>query len=361
MLSLIRGSPCSEALGDRLGASLWCGGAQERWDASGMRRPVSSLQIVSGYSTPVRRSRAFGDDLFRRRAVRLLMADKGALLAVLIVTVTSLAALFAPVLLLPDPLRGSLDARLLPPFTPSHILGTDELGRDFLSRLVWGARPALVQGLVPLAGGTILGYALGTVTGLKDGWWSFSVMRLVEALLAIPPVMMAIAVAATLGPGLRNVVIAMTLVLIAPMARVARGAVVEARGREYVAAARSVGATDLAILARHILPNTVSPVLAYAMPLIGIMIVFASGLSFIGLGVQPPAPDWGSMVNRGRTVLATSPHVATFAGLAIFLIGFAFSLGGDWLRDVLDPRSSSPRLTKPAANSARPARRARRS
>ncbi len=260
-----------------------------------------------------------------------------------IVALSLTLALTVPFLPLADPPESNLDARLLPALAPEHVLGTDALRRDVLSRIVWGVRPVLIQGLVAVAIAAVLGYFVGAIPGFWGGNVDTFVMRPVDALLAIPPVMMAIAVAATLGPGLTNAVIAMTIVMIAPIARVARGAVLQTKHRDYILAARSVGVPSIRILLRHVVPNTVTPVLAYALPLIGIMIVFGSGLSFIGLGIQPPTPDWGRMVNEGRTVLATSPFVPTFPSFAIFLLGLGFILVGDWLENLLDPHATSTR------------------
>lgn len=278
--------------------------------------------------------------MLQSRAIRMLRRDRGAWAGLAIVLVSLFLAAFPFLLRLPEPAASDLNIRLLRPFSGGHLLGTDQLGRDLLSRLIWGVRPALIQGLLSVALAAVIGYALGALAGFFGGLPEFITMRLVDMLLAIPPVMMAIAVAATLGPGLRNVVIAMTLVLIAPMARVARGAVLGVKDREYVVAARSIGARNYSILLRHIVPNTLSPVIAYAIPLIGIMIVFGSGLSFIGLGVPPPKADWGRMVNESRTILSTSPYLATLPGLAIFLLGLGFNLMGDWVDELLDPRSS---------------------
>jgi peptide/nickel transport system permease protein len=163
-------------------------------------------------------------------------------------------------------------------------------------------------------------------------------MRGVDILLALPPVMMAIAVAATLGPGVRNVVLAMTIVLVAPMTRVARGAVLSVKNEVYVTAARSLGVSERRIFVRHVLPNAASPIIAYAFSLVGIMIVFAAGLSFLGLGVQPPTADWGRMVNEGRVLLSTDPWLSTLPGLAIFFVGLGFGLVGEWLDDLVGGR-----------------------
>lgn len=237
----------------------------------------------------------------------------------------------APILHLADPNATDLSATLVRPMTDGHLLGTDQLGRDVFSRLVWGSRYAVLEGLLPVLVATVLGALLGGIAGFVGGLGETVAMRGTEVLLAIPPVMMGIAVGATLGPGLRNVVIAMSIVLVPPVTRVARGATLALRTESYVAAARSLGVKERWIFLRHVLPNAAPPVIAYTFSLVGIMIVFAAGLSFIGLGVQPPAPDWGRMVNEGRLVLPIAPWVSTAPGLAIFLVGLSFGVVGDAL------------------------------
>ena len=248
-----------------------------------------------------------------------------------IIAAATLAAVFAPIISPYDPSDGNLDSVFKGFGTEGHLLGTDELGRDVLSRLVWGARPALIQGVVPVLIATMIGFVAGIISGYLEGSIDNALMRVVDVFVAIPPVLMAIAVAATLGPGLRNLVIAMTIVLVAPVARVARGTAITVKEQDYIRAARSTGAGRPRVILRHIAPNSLGPTLAYAFPLVGIMVVFGAGMSFIGLGVQPPAADWGRMVNEGRVILATSPHVATVPGLAIFVLGLGFVLVGDFI------------------------------
>lgn len=244
---------------------------------------------------------------------------------------TLLVALLAPVLGLPSPTKTQLSAQGLPPFSPGHLLGTDQLGRDTLSRLVWGARPALISGVLPVVVAGVAGTLIGGAVGFAGHRTESLTMRVVDVFLSIPPVMMGIAVAATLGSGIWHVVIAMSIVLVAPLTRVARGAVVSVKNQDYVVAARSTGVTERRIFLRHVLPNAASPIIAYSFSLVGIMIVFASGLSFIGLGVQPPTADWGRMVNDGRLLLSTDPWLATLPGLAIVVVGLGFGLVGEWI------------------------------
>jgi peptide/nickel transport system permease protein len=269
---------------------------------------------------------------------RGLLADKGAAVGFVLVTITVLAAVFVPLAGLPSPTATGVTAELRDPFTAGHLLGSDQLGRDTLSRLVWGTRPALIEGVLPVVIAALIGSLIGGIAGFLGGHLESVTMRGVDILLALPPVMMGIAVAATLGPGVRNVVIAMTIVLVAPMTRVARGAVLSVKNQVFVNAARSLGVPERQIFLRHVLPNAASPIIAYAFSLVGIMIVFASGLSFLGLGVQPPTADWGRMVNEGRLLLSTAPWLSTLPGLAIFLVGLGFGLVGEWLDDVVGRR-----------------------
>jgi peptide/nickel transport system permease protein len=276
--------------------------------------------------------------LWRRPWRSGLFADKGAVIGFAIVGLTVFLAVFVPILGLPSPTATDVSAELQPPFSPGHLLGTDQLGRDTLSRVVWGTRPALVEGVLPVLIAAIIGSMIGGIAGFLGGHSESLTMRGVDILLALPPVMMGIAVAATLGPGVRNVVIAMTIVLVAPMTRVARGAVMSVKNEVFVTAARSLGVSERRIFYRHVLPNAASPIIAYAFSLVGIMIVFAAGLSFLGLGVQPPTADWGRMVNEGRVLLSTDPWLSTLPGLAIFFVGLGFGLVGEWLDDLVGRR-----------------------
>jgi ABC-type dipeptide/oligopeptide/nickel transport system permease subunit len=263
------------------------------------------------------------------------LATGGLILSILVV----LGAITAPILPLADPNEIDTSSRLIPWFESSKfILGTDEVGRDMMSRLVWGTRASLMAGIVSALLSLGLGISLGMPSAFRGGKADLLAMRIVDILLAFPPLLLAIAIVAGLGPGLVNAMIAVGLVGIPLYARTIRGTVLSLKEWEYVAAARALGAGDLRIMLRHILPNLL-PILIVLFTLdIGHKIVITAGLSFLGLGSQPPTADWGSMLSTGRSYITFAPHVATLPGLAIFVTVLAFNLVGDGLRDTLDPR-----------------------
>jgi len=252
-----------------------------------------------------------------------------------------LAACLAPYLPLADPDAVDTVQRLRPPFTLGHLLGTDEFGRDLLSRLVWGARVSLLAGAATAAAAMLIGVLLGVLSGYYAGWPETVIMRLTDILMAFPYILLAIAIVAGLGPGLRNAMIAIAIVGFPIYTRLVRGIVLSVRGREFVEAARALGSTDRLILARHIVPQLLSPVIVAFSLDVGAKILATAGLSFLGLGTQPPTADWGSMLATGRQFVILSPHVVLLPGLAIFVIVLALNLVGDALRDFLDPRTYS--------------------
>ena len=264
-----------------------------------------------------------------------------ALLALIVLVGVVLAACLAPYLPLADPDAVDTVQRLRPPFTPGHLLGTDEFGRDLLSRLVWGARVSLLAGAATAAAAMLIGVLLGVLSGYYAGWPETVIMRLTDILMAFPYILLAIAIVAGLGPGLRNAMIAIAIVGFPIYTRLVRGIVLSVRGREFVEAARALGSTDRLILARHIVPQLLSPVIVAFSLDVGAKILATAGLSFLGLGTQPPTADWGSMLATGRQFVILSPHVVLLPGLAIFVIVLALNLVGDALRDFLDPRTYS--------------------
>jgi len=264
-----------------------------------------------------------------------------AFLALLVLAGVVLAACLAPFLPLADPDAVDTVQRLKPPLTPGHLLGTDEFGRDLLSRLVWGARVSLLAGAATAAAAMLIGVLLGVLSGYYSGWTETVIMRLTDILMAFPYILLAIAIVAGLGPGLRNAMIAIAIVGFPIYTRLVRGIVLSVRGREFVEAARALGSTDRLILARHIVPQLLSPVIVAFSLDVGAKILATAGLSFLGLGTQPPTADWGSMLATGRQFVILSPHVVLLPGFAIFVIVLALNLVGDALRDFLDPRTYS--------------------
>jgi peptide/nickel transport system permease protein len=275
----------------------------------------------------------------RRALARAVGRNRLAAAALVAIALVSLVAAAAPILPLADPDRVDTPSRLRPPLTPGHLLGTDEFGRDLLSRLIWGARVSLVAGAGAAAAAMLVGVGLGLVAGYYTGWTETVIMRLTDILMAFPYILLAIAIVAGLGPGLRNAMIAITIVGFPIYTRLVRGVVLSIRAREFVEAARALGSPDRFILIRHVVPHLVSPVIVAFSLDVGAKILATSGLSFLGLGTQPPTADWGSMLATGRQFVILRPHVVLIPGLAIFAIVLALNLVGDALRDLLDPRA----------------------
>ena len=257
--------------------------------------------------------------------------------AIALIVAFALGAALAPLLAPMDPLVQALGSRLEAP-SATHWLGTDQLGRDIASRLLYGARISLVIGLVVVASAGVFGTLVGTVAGYAGGLVDEALMRFTEIFLAFPPLILAMAIAGALGPSLTNAIIAVAAVTWAVYARLARGQLLSLRRREYVEAARSVGASQVRILVRHLLPNALAPLLVQASFDMGSAIITAAGLSFIGFGAQPPTPEWGVMISEGRNFISTEPWLSLFPGLAILFAVGAFNVLGDGLRDALDPR-----------------------
>lgn len=272
----------------------------------------------------------------RRSTPRLLRsptASLGAGLALLLV----LIALIGP-LLVGNPDAQSLANRLLPPLTPGHLLGTDQLGRDMMTRLIFGARLSLLLSAAVVASAAALGMLIGIFAGLSRGWIDELLMRITDIFLAFPALILAMAIAGALGPSLATTGIAVAAVSWPYYARLIRSQVLSIREYEFVEAARALGASNIRIALRHLLPNSLTPILVQASFDIGSVILIASGLSFIGFGAQPPSPEWGAMVSAGQYFMAQAWWVSSLPAIFILLTVLAFNLLGDGLRDLLDPK-----------------------
>jgi peptide/nickel transport system permease protein len=275
----------------------------------------------------------------QNRAWRKLKANKGALVGLVIILFFAILAISAPLLPIPDPIATSWSAIRKPP-SAAHWLGTDDIGRDILSRMIWGAQASLMAGIFSVAIAVVIGVPLGLVSGYFGGWVDMIISRVTEAFLAMPFLITAIALAAFLGPSLTNAMIAIGLSAMPVFIRLTRGQVLAVKTEEYVEGARSIGLRHLSIITRYILPNVFAPILVQATLTIATAIIAEASLSFLGLGQQPPAPSWGSMLNVAKNFLSQAPWMAMWPGAAIFLVVIGFNLLGDGLRDALDPRDA---------------------
>ncbi len=271
-----------------------------------------------------------------RAAFRSLLRSRSARLGGSILALIILSALLAPLISPYDPIKTSQRTSLEAP-SLAHPMGTDRFGRDVLSRVMWGGRLALPVGIISVMIGALLGVVLGLVAGYYGGRWDAAIMRFVDLLLAFPGILLALAIVAVLGGSLWNLMIAVGISSIPSYVRVTRGTVLSLREREFVAAARALGIGDQAILLRHIFPNIVAPLIVLATLGVASAIITSSALSFLGLGIKPPTPEWGNLLAEGREFLQHAWWVAFFPGLAIMLTVFSINLLGDGLRDALDP------------------------
>lgn len=273
-----------------------------------------------------------------RRAVRRFLQHRLAVFGLVVVAIFVAAALLAPWLAPFDPLETSW-SRLRQAPSLAHPFGTDENGRDVLSRVLFGARASLMAGVIAVGGAVLIGVPLGLIAGLGGQWLDIAISRVADAMLSIPFLILAIALAAFLGPALENAMIAIAVSASPIFVRLARGMTLEARSTDWVEAARALGNPLWRIGLKHVLPNIVPPLLVQATLAIAEAIIAEASLSFLGLGQQPPDPSWGSMLNSAQRFIENAPWLAIFPGLAIFLVVLAFNLVGDGLRDALDPRS----------------------
>jgi peptide/nickel transport system permease protein len=279
---------------------------------------------------------------FLRRFRRAVLADPLALAGVAVIGLVVVLAVFGP-WIAPYPAQGEgasdVASRMLPP-GPGHLFGTDGLGRDVLSRVIMGARPAMVVSLLVVGLAMLIGVPLGAIAGYRRGRLDALIMRATDLFLAFPPLLLAMAIVAALGPGLEHAALALTIAWWPWYARLARGTAASLRERTFVQAARSMGVGDITILRQHIVPNALTPILVQGTIDVGTVILAAGSLAFLGLGAAPPTPDWGLMVAEGRTYVLDQWWLSTFPGLAIFVTVLAFNLVGDLLVDLLDPRGT---------------------
>ncbi|MCF7644110.1 ABC transporter permease subunit [Bacillus subtilis] len=271
---------------------------------------------------------------------RRFKKQKVAVIALIFIITLVLMAVFAPFVAPYDPTIPDYNAVLQGP-SAAHWAGTDTYGRDIFSRIIWGARISLSVGFLSVTLGALAGVSLGIISGYYGRWIDSAVMRLCDLLLAFPGILLAIAVIAILGPGITNVIYAVAIFSIPVFARLARGTTLQLKRTIYVDASRAIGVKDRVIMLRHILPGTLPNVIVYFSMRIGTSILTAASLSFIGLGAQPPSPEWGAMLADGRSYMGVADHLTLFPGIAIFVTVLGFNLFGDGLRDALDPKLRS--------------------
>ncbi|WMD21171.1 ABC transporter permease [Achromobacter seleniivolatilans] len=295
-----------------------------------MTDSVASLGAALAVA-PVTRSPGYWSNVLRRlRRDPLALTAGGIILALIIV------AILAPWITPADPFQASMLKRLRPIGTEGYPLGADELGRDMLSRLMLGARLSLFMGIVPVIIAFVVGSAIGILAGYAGGWTSTLIMRVVDVFYAFPSVLLAIALSGTLGAGIFNAIVSLTIVFVPQIVRVAESVTTQVRRSDYVDAARASGASPFTIVRAHVLSNVLGPIFVYSTSLISVSMILASGLSFLGLGVRPPEPEWGLMLNTLRTAIYTQPWVAALPGVMIFITSMSFNLLSDGLRSAME-------------------------
>lgn len=293
---------------------------------------TDSNPAVAKIGTPAPPPKPLRDRLFFR-----LLRNRLALFGMIVAAIVIFTAIFAPLLAPYDPLAIKLTDRLKPP-TEAHWMGTDHLGRDIFSRVIYGARISMQVGVISVLLGSIVGLVAGAAAGFVGGKTDTIIMGIMDAIYAFPAILLALALVAAFGPGLVTVMTAIAIVRIPVFARTVRSSVLAEREKEYIEAARCIGQRELVILARHILPNIVAPIIVVTTTYFATAIVVEASLSFLGVGVPPPQASWGVMLNDGRKFMEAVPHVVIFPGIAISLTVLGFNMLGDGLRDVLDPR-----------------------
>ena len=295
---------------------------------------LSDIRADAPTSPAQRASAGYWASVLRRVA-----RDPVAMAAAAVLLTIVLAAIFAPWVAPADPYKGAMLRRLRPIGDALYPLGSDELGRDMLSRLIYGGRLSLFMGVLPVAFAFAVGSTLGILAGYVGGWVNMVIMRVIDVFYAFPSVLLAIALSGALGAGITNAVVSLTIVFIPPIARVAEAVTTQIRTRDYVEAARASGAGPFTIIRVHVLGNVLGPIFVYATSLISVSMILASGLSFLGLGSKPPEPEWGLMLNTLRTAIYVQPAVAALPGAMIFITSVSFNLLSDGLRSAMEVKS----------------------
>jgi peptide/nickel transport system permease protein len=296
--------------------------------------PSDSFSDAALQAAPAMKARGYWATVFRR-----LSRDKVSMACALILLLIFAAALLAPWLGLADPYQGSMIRRLRHIGTAGYPLGTDELGRDMLARLIYGGRLSLMIGISPVFYAFCIGTSLGLVAGYAGGWVKTAIMRTVDVFYAFPSVLLAIAISGALGAGITNSIVSLTIVFVPQITRVAESVTTGVRNMDFVEAARASGANAFTIMRVHILGNVLGPIFVYATGLISVSMILAAGLSFLGLGTKPPEPEWGLMLNTLRTAIYVNPWVAALPGAMIFAVSIGFNLLSDGLRSAMDIRN----------------------
>jgi len=296
--------------------------------------PLQTVADAAALQGPVMKARGYWATVGRR-----IRRDKVSMVCAFVLIAIFLAALMAPWLGLADPYQGSMIRRLRHIGTAGYPLGTDELGRDMLARLIYGGRLSLMVGISPVIFAFCIGTSLGLVAGYVGGWVNTAIMRTVDVFYAFPSVLLAIAISGALGAGIVNSIVSLTIVFVPPITRVAESVTTGVRNLDFVEAARASGADPFTIMRVHILGNVLGPIFVYATGLISVSMILAAGLSFLGLGTKPPEPEWGLMLNTLRTAIYVNPWVAALPGVMIFAVSICFNMLSDGLRSAMDIRN----------------------
>jgi peptide/nickel transport system permease protein len=295
---------------------------------------TATTDLIAQTAPAATRVRGYWGNVWNR-----LRYDYVTLFFLAVILLIVLSAIFAPWIAPMDPNKSSMATRLKPVWFRNFYLGTDEQGRDILSRLIWGGRTSLLMGIMPVVAATIIGGFFGVLAGYAGGRLNSAIMRTMDVFFAFPSVLLAVAISGSLGSGMVNQMITLTIVLIPPICRVAETATTQVRGMDFIDAARASGASTTSILFRHVLVNVLSPVFVYASTLVSASILLASGLSFLGLGVSPPTPDWGLMLSTLRQSIYVQPLVCALPGVMILVTSIAFNLVSDGLRQAMDVKA----------------------